>query len=60
MDIDVQNVTQKLQFPQMGIDDHVTLVSFPSSVNELQYVLTPVQRLMKPLAMPGIHNILGS
>ena len=35
MDIDVQNVTQKWQFHQMGIDDHVALVSFPSSVNEL-------------------------
>ena len=59
MDNDVQNVIQKLQFPQMGIDDHVTLVSFPSSVNALCSE-TPVQRLMKPLAMPGIHNILGS
>ena len=31
-----------------------------SPVLSMSYVLTPVQRLMKPLAMPGIHNILGS
>ena len=28
------DVTQKLLFPPMDIDDHVALVSFPSSVNE--------------------------